>query len=296
MPTRLITFPGQSGNDVGVYKSVSDAYFEALESEATRVIFDCSKVHFFRPFGLNLLAALISKFLHRGAETGIIFPEDVNVCRYLEDQGFNKAFQLTGDRLHPVPRSTSVSLRRMDQLEPTYFDEVLYWILGNSNLPEQSVKDIIRINLTEIINNVLDHSESEIGCYISAQAYPKEDHLEFSVLDLGIGFLGSLRPVYPELSNNAEAITLAVQEGVSSKTSQRRRGVGLSVIREFLLPRGRLKIISREGQWRQEKGGLIRKQTLGFSFPGTCVTLNFDRHSIATLYTQEELDEMVPFE
>jgi anti-sigma regulatory factor (Ser/Thr protein kinase) len=271
---------------------------EFTRSPSHELIFDCSAVQFFRPLGLNLLASMISKTLQDGVRVRITLPHQRTVREYLHDQGFHQAFHLAGDHMQSVVRSTSVSLRRMDQLEYTYFEDVVSWLAGNSSLPRRSIEDTVKINLTELINNALDHSHSPIGCYISAQAYPHEAHLEFAILDLGIGFLGSLQPVFPDLTSHIEAIQRAVQEGVSSRAriERRTRGIGLTIIRDFLLSRGRLEIISHDGYWKQDKGGLITRGTLPFAFPGACVMLDIDQRAIETLYTDEELGTMLPLE
>ncbi len=92
----------------------------------------------------------------------------------------------------------------------------------------------------------LTYSQSSIGCYISAQAYHKQNQLSLSILDFGIGLLNSLKPFYPDIKDDVEAINKAVLEGVSSKRKleKRVRGVGLTNISGFLKNRGSMEIIS----------------------------------------------------
>lgn len=253
--------------------------------------------NFFKPLGLNLLAALIFDALSRSILVRFKEPQSRTVCEYLNDQGFYKEFEMTKTGMRAAKRSTSVGLRRMDLIDYSYFEQVVHWLAINSGIHEKAVDDIVRLNLTEIINNVLEHSGSRIGCYISAQAYPNAHRLQFTVLDLGIGFLESLRPTYPDLRSNIEAIHLAVQEGISSKARKegKTRGTGLLVIRDFMQPRGKLEIISRDGCWIQTQNGRVVRRTMSFAFPGTCVILDFDSESVKKLQDLEGLDEAIPF-
>jgi hypothetical protein len=162
----------------------------------------------------------------------------------------------------------------MDEFEGDYFLKVSYWLKRNSALSLEEIQGVINVPLPEMINNVLDHSQSPIGCYICAQAYPQGGRLLLSVVDLGVGFLTTLKNRYPYLTCEAEAIDLAVQPGISSKSTVRNAGAGLDVIRGFLQHySGEFEIISNNGRWFQNAEGQCATRTLPFAFPGTSISV-----------------------
>jgi len=258
------------------------------------IVFDCGNINFIRPLGLNILALLIRSLLQQESST-IFFacPTDLGCEQYFNDQGFYKEFRL-GDRdkaIKASPRSTSIGLRRMEVFEPFYLQQIAQWLNRNLSLPEEIITDAVTIPLSEIILNVVDHSQSSMGCYICAQSYPQEKKLMLSVADCGVGFLETLRPRYTSLSHesqdqNAKAIALAVQEGISSKSRGSNAGAGLYILSDFLKQRGNVEIISKDGVWRQNADGTTLSRTIPFAFPGSCVNVEFDNQKIMDLRFQ----------
>jgi len=133
---------------------------------------------------------------------------------------------------------------------------------------------MIMVTMPEVINNVFDHSDSPFGCYVCAEAYPQEHRLMLSVMDFGVGFLYRLNPRYPQLTSDAEAIALAVKDGVSSRPTGKHAGSGLYILSDWSKGReGDLEFISQNGRWTQSPRGVTRTEDLPFSFPGTCINL-----------------------
>lgn len=280
----VLKFSRQCENNILSYERVLKDYRKSIDT-GQEVLFDCGDLCFIRPLGVNILALLIRSLLQQVSRK-IFFthPSDRACRKYLENQGFYKEFLIQDNVIEAVPRSTSVGLRRIESFEPLYLEEIAEWLNRNSLLPDQVIKDAVKITLSEIINNVIDHSRSSIGCYISAQAYPKENRLIFSVADLGVGFLETLRPEYNDLSKNQEAIALAVQSGVSSKSRGGNAGAGLDILCGFLKHySGHLEIISIDGVWRQNPDGTSSTDTIPFSFPGSCINIEFDNQTIMNI-------------
>ncbi|GEM_PF-4600039 len=287
METTIVFLPNAS-SDVENYKSLIAAYCGIREHQKT-VAFDCAQMSFIQPFGLNILAGLIYSLLKRGLSVRWIAPENKEVLEYLYDQRFFEEFKVQGKYLRSAPRTTSVGLKRLEGLDYGYIKDIAAWLANNSKLPGQVIRDTVDINLVEVINNVKDHSKSPIGCYICAQAYHKKDQLILSIVDLGVGFLQTLKPFYKELKSDVDAIHQAALHGLSSKSQveKRLRGVGLSVIRRFSKKRGTLEIISSTGYWKQDKQGRITKRELTWTFPGTAVNLCLDISALRRLELNE---------
>lgn len=75
--------------------------------------------------------------------------------------------------------------------------------------------------ISEITDNVLNHSGSKVGGFIIASRIPNTDIVEFCVADSGIGIADSL-----SISDHREALELAIQEGVT-RNKQTNQGNGL---------------------------------------------------------------------
>lgn len=278
----FLKFPSQSVNEISHYLSLLSEFNETLNITKGNILFDCEDIQFIRPFGINLLSAMIFYHLQHGNKVLFKGPKDSSVHKYLLDQGFFQEFNIEQEHVTSMPRSTSVALRRLEGVDGTYLDNIANWLNYNGDIPLRVAQDLVSISLLEAINNVFDHSQSSIGCYISAQAYHKQNQLSLSILDFGIGLLNSLKPFYPDIKDDVEAINKAVLEGVSSKRKleKRVRGVGLTNISGFLKNRGSMEIISYKGYWFQNHEGTINTRMLSCPLKGTCVNLYIDKQSI----------------
>lgn len=271
---KLIPFRHDCSENISDYRFAIRCFREALLAvEPVRI--EMGNVRFLRPFGLNLLAGMISELLRHGLDVSMTPPSNQEVQKYLSDQGFYLEFPMEpSGRIRSSPRSTSVGLHRLDQFDPQYLENVAYWLRGNSSIPLGRVEDVVMVTMPEIINNVFDHSKSPFGCYVCAQAYPREQRLMLSVIDFGIGFYSSLSPHYRRINNDAEAIALAVQQGISSKARRNNAGRGLYILSEWVKERnGQLEIVSQDGHWKQGSQGKTRTRNLSFDFPGSCINL-----------------------
>ena len=270
----LIPFRHDSSEDVGDYKLAVQLYREAMFAlEPVRI--ELGAVGYLRPFGLNLLAGMIYDLLRRGLDVSVTVPQSQQVEQFLMDHGFFKEFLVgSSGRVQRVPRSTSVGLRRLDELDGSYLSSMVYWLNRYALVPIDRIEDMVMVTMPEILNNVFDHSQSPFGCYVCAEAYPEEHRLMLSVMDFGVGFYEQLHPRYPHLTSDSEAIALAVKEGITSKPKKRNAGRGLPILSGWVKTcNGDLEIISQDGYWIQNQEGLTRTESIPFDFPGSCINL-----------------------
>lgn len=286
---QLIAFPSQCQNHIEGYKSVLALYQKVKTANPDKIIFDCGNVHFFRPLGLNLLACFISEILSRENHPEIYFtpPKEHNVFEYIKNQGFFDCFQFesnavqqkVGSRIQQERYSTGIRLKRLGSLNYSYIEGVAGWLSENCSMDSDTAFSIFNVTLVEVINNVVQHSQSPIGCFVCAQAYPREDHLILSIVDFGKGFLSSLSQSYPQLRSNAEAIKLAIQEGTTSK-GIRNAGRGLWILSGFLKEcSGQLNIVSGNGFLAQNIDGNITTKNLTFDLCGSCINIDINNLS-----------------
>ncbi len=80
--------------------------------------------------------------------------------------------------------------------------------------------------LSELIDNVLEHSDSKDGAMVCAQFYTRSNTVRIGVSDCGIGIKKSINFSHTA-STNLEAIKLALTPGITGKT-KRTRGTELN--------------------------------------------------------------------
>jgi len=132
----------------------------------------------------------------------------------------------------------------------------------------RAAQDDLTLVLTELIQNVLDHSESPVGGFLSARAYKEVRDVRFAVADFGIGIRQTLSRRF-DIATDKAAIRRALQEEVTSRSSSRNLGLGLAHLHEIVrVTHGRMVIFSGNGYLRHDNG----KDSFGSGdvlFPGT---------------------------
>lgn len=82
-----------------------------------------------------------------------------------------------------------------------------------------AVADPIRYVFSEMVRNALEHSQSSVGAFVCAQYYRKSKRIAIGIADSGVGVLRSMRRSH-KISSSKEAITLALQPGITGTTSR----------------------------------------------------------------------------
>ncbi len=166
--------------------------------------------------GMLPIIAIITQLRSRGHDIRIRLPNDKNVLDLFIRT--NWAYHL-----NPEFRRSNTGYDR--HLHTTQFrddkdvalithDFMNVVLRSMSNLP----KDIISAlewSMYEICDNVINHSDSEIGGFVEAVTYSKEGKICFTVADAGRGILNSLKEALPELNTNVQAIGEAIKAGVT---------------------------------------------------------------------------------
>lgn len=141
--------------------------------------------------------------------------------------------------------------------------------------------DILNICISEIINNVSDHSRSLYDSYIFSQYYPKQDKIKFAISDLGVGiprtvndFLIS-RGEAPLL--NYHALDWAIQKGKTSQSRINNKGLGLYNVTSYLKNTGTLEIFSDDVWCLMNKFGKLKLGSNPIKdFKGTLISVDIN--------------------
>jgi hypothetical protein len=158
-------------------------------------------------------------------------------------------------------------------------------VLLDSNLfpfKSEEDKEVIKDTIGELFLNVLQHSQSLAGATASAQFYPSENVIRFSVVDFGIGIARHIQD-YFELNfdqhvSSQEALLKSFEAGFTTKA--RASGNGLTLIKEFVCQNeSKLSIFCNDvfyqydGRKKSETGYTLK----GFhNFHGTFIIIEFN--------------------
>lgn len=162
-------------------------------------------------------------------------------------------------------------------------------LLHLADEPEQA--RAVQYALSEMIRNVREHSGSPDGAVVCAQWYRGEKgdkYVSIGVADTGRGILASLKPNYPELADDSEALLSAIQPGVTGSQpdlygSSNNAGAGLFYTRRLAE--------SSDQYFGLVSGGAIFRSSLAQKlppeeemvfpispYPGTIVCVNLSLH------------------
>jgi len=154
--------------------------------------------------------------------------------------------QYNASHLEYMIHSSEVGMNESHLITSVTEEKMIYNSLGlcfvfliEQNIDSYTFKGYIKYVLTEIMNNVCDHSESTIGGYVTAQFYPSKHKIQVSIADTGIGFLEKMQRKFSDITTEEEAIKYAVQKEVTGSLpdmygAERNAGYGLYVISKIV--------------------------------------------------------------
>jgi anti-sigma regulatory factor (Ser/Thr protein kinase) len=163
-------------------------------------------------------------------------------------------------------------------------------LLGRAELPKMSegAKNKIAEALYEIFVNAQIHSESN-HIYTCGQFFPWKDKIEFTIVDVGIGFRDKVNKRFNSNLNAMQAIQWAVRDKNTTKVGVS-GGIGLALLSEFIgMNRGKMQIISNDGFYEYSEQGEEMHLFKG-AFPGTIVNLQFRTNDNNSYILKTEVD------
>ena len=187
---------------------------------------------------------------------------------------------------------TTIEYRRFQRGDSHSFKEyvVQHFRQGTKGLPLMTplLLKRFRLSLFEILDNAVEHSHTELGIFACGQHFPKQERLDFSIADLGIGIRDKILRERGLSLSPAEAIEWAMKGNTTKR--DKTGGLGLTLIREFIeMNQGRLIVVSDAGYWEMS-GGKVESNTFPQPFPGTVVTIEINTADKAKYCLASELD------
>lgn len=150
-------------------------------------------------------------------------------------------------------------------------EEVFPSIRGN--ISQDFLKEVSYC-IFELVHNVTEHSNSE-RVYMCGQHYPQKRILRLAISDIGLGLPSKIKEKNPHIVSDTAAVEWALEEGNTTKRGAE-GGIGLYSVRDKLLDRGVLKVISNQAYYEIKSNGSVMSQTMPERFRGTLIILEFD--------------------
>ena len=162
-----------------------------------------------------------------------------------------------------------LAFRSADQ-QHIVVDSILNAMLRKVKLERPQLK-AVEWAISEITDNVINHSGSKVGGYIIASRIPGTDIIEFCVADSGIGIASSLGLADEEL-----ALERAIQEGVT-RNKQTNQGNGLyGTFRLAQVSEGTFSLKSGAATLYVDKRSTVKVKIDRLPFRGTIVLCQID--------------------
>lgn len=264
-------------NDFESYQQLINFYIEHREKE-----FETINVDIRQWFSANMCAALGGIFDLFSDNLNSIKIENIDSeiekillkNHFLSYFGYKKSL----DTYH-----TTIPFLKLKLTDGKFFNNyVVDQLIGRAELPQMSqlLKEKMTEAIYEIFVNAQIHSKSD-HIYTCGQFFPKDNKIEFTIVDVGMGFKRKVNERFNANLNSIQAIQWATIDKHTTKENIT-GGIGLSLLKEFIEKnRGKMQIISDDGFYQFDSQGEQMHLFIG-SFPGTIVNLRFktdDNHS-----------------
>lgn len=173
---------------------------------------------------------------------------------------------------------TTIAYKRFEPKDDRYFGSYICTQLVGHGIPSMSLglRKRFEESVFEIFSNAVLHSRTELGIYSCGQHFPKKSRLDFTIADLGIGIRANIRKTLGLELSSEKAIEWATIGTNTTKTGPIPGGLGLKLLREFVVKNeGSMQIVSESGFWELGRGGAHTAQ-LKYPFPGTVVNIEIN--------------------
>lgn len=289
----LILLPRQfAGATVSTF--VADIVAGCPDGWPPTICLDFANLNFIRPTGTVFLSNLIWWLHEQGTKVHLAnIDRDAEALRYLDDSLFFE--QHCGAKIWTTssPRSTTKPLMRIAHSHSHAWleQELVPWLSARTNKTKASFYQL-KACLSELFNNIKDHTRFDIGS-IFVQHYPRNNELNCSIADFGLGIPAKVRETVEGLSD-PDAVIQAVQEGFTSRSTPGNAGLGLDSLLKTVVGTniGEVTIYSLHAivRFRRDAEGKIRPfpiDNVGFC-PGTTIDITLRTDLIEQLPDERE--------
>jgi len=277
-------------SDYSGFKQIINLH-EKIKTINSEDIFTLDMPHWFdanmcAPFGA-ILSILINKNVNITLNCENQVAEILQKNQFLPNFGFNISSK-------PDDYGSTIEYMKFDVNDDNKFKKYVETHFGNNvhRLPKMSpgILKKFRESLYEIFGNSVFHSETNY-IFACGQYFHLQNRLDFSIVDLGIGFHGNINKKMNLNLSPKEAIVWAMKENRTTKKGGTvPGGLGLKLIKEFIgKNKGKMQIVTYNGYWEFSKGRTTLN-TFSSYFPGTVVNIEINTADSSYYFLESEID------
>lgn len=269
-------------------------------SKRDLIRFDLTFNGVIQPHQFTSLACLIEEYKNKGATIEIKSKKQTPAGQFIKstkfdkywNNNFDKDFCLKSDRDNIIP-IWKFNKERLD----AYANLILNFYSAHA----MKGKDLTRLRLTivEALNNINDHSKSEVGGFIYTQYYPKSNELIISICDFGIGIPKSVQNYYKAMNlgkiSDDKALIKALELNFTTGSMPYNAGKGLdNILDNVSATSGEIIIVSNSAFYSNSiKDGYKADKTeiINLKFKGTYIKVKLNTSKFLD-QEEEEAEEM----
>jgi hypothetical protein len=220
---------------------------------------------------------------------------DTKVKKYLEAIGifeFCTKNYSESIEIKQISSYTAMPIRRVNRETMNYYidqtQKYFQMYCHNKDL------GVLNIALSELINNVYDHSKSLVDCLVFSQFYPSSNEIKIAVSDLGLGIPKTVNKYFFEKDkkqvSQEESVKWALKINKTTESMPHNAGRGLDTVASFVaVNKGSWELLSDEVQMKgNEKGNIFTKNPIDY-FIGTVIEITI---KVTNLEEQELINEI----
>jgi len=265
-----------------------------LDGSTESLEIDLSRAKFWIPSAIVAICAMVRNWKKNGREVSFPNCEQCQVTGYLQRIDF---FGQIGLKLPETfqrhdPGTSFVVIERIDPGQARLNEPLARKLASCLAGTDDALADAFRFSefsMGELVANCQQHAMT--SGYVSAQYVGTKDWARIGIADAGVGIRDSFRlaesPFFREGMSDGEALEMAMQPWCSSKKHQKgpygtpaNRGIGLKMVWNMLHQAGGELFIASGNAWRHYKGERINRGKMRARFPGTVVSVRFERGQI----------------
>lgn len=280
------------------HERLSKLAYELKNTTSSKIAIDLSSVSFIASNLFSVLGSILYEFSQRNPDPKALYIRGINnpITETMQKNGFCKHLGLEKkpDVHNTVIPYKYFSVDKIDEYE-RYLTINLF---TRRDLPimTQAVTDAIRDSLLELFKNVSDHTTSE-NVFTCGQYFPKSCMLYFTIVDIGETVSYNVNSYHQAHGLNVPGNTLqwAIESGNSTSSSPTPRGIGLSLIRDFVSANNGEFYIFSNYETYELRHTKERFKKMEYPFPGTVVTVGFNLHDKAIYYFDSGTYDSIQF-
>lgn len=250
---------------------------------------------FLRPMDILILTEFIIYQLNTIGKV-VLNVENQPVKNYLQAIGlleFCSENHFSPREILEIPSYTAMPIRRVNRETMNYYIDRTQAFF-QSFCPGKDL-GVLQIALSELINNVYDHSKSPIDCYVFSQYYRINKTIVIAVADLGFGIPLTVNKFLHSQGlkklSQFDAVRWALKLHKTTRSEPHNAGRGLDTISSFVLAnRGNWKLFSDEVKMEGFENGNQFSPNPVQNFTGTVIEISIKVDNLNDIETVDFLD------